>query len=98
MNNKDKAVNMLGLAKRAGRLTGGETMVLDAIRSGKAKLVIVTEDASEGTKKLFNDKCAYYHVPIYECAHKYDFNHASMALCDNDFADAIKKLLNGGGE
>ena len=98
MNNTDKAVNMLGLAKRAGKLICGEDMVLETIRSGKAKLVIIATDASDNTKKMFKDKCAYYNIPVCECAKKYDFNHASMALSDTDFSGAIMNLLNVGGK
>ena len=93
MDQKTKLYNMIGMAKRAGKLAGGESMVLDAIRSGKAKLVIIAEDASDNTKKMFHDKCAYYKVSICECINKADFGHASLVICDDNFADAIQKLL-----
>ena len=53
-----KIYAFLGLCARAGGLTSGETAVLGAVRAGKAHLVIVAEDASENTKKLYRDKCA----------------------------------------
>ena len=90
----DKVINMFGLAKKAGRLITGEDMVLDTIRSGKAGIVIVVKDASDNTKKMFHDKCSYYHVPIFEYGSKSDFGHASMAIKDVNFAESIKKLLN----
>lgn len=35
MQNKQKLLNLLGLARRAGKLVTGEDMVLGAIRNGK---------------------------------------------------------------
>lgn len=90
----DKIKGMMGLAKRAGKLIGGQELVLEAIRSGKAEIVIITTDASDNTKKMFRDKCDYYHVPIFEYAEKTDFGNASMAVCDENFAGALKKLFN----
>ena len=92
---EDKAYRMLGLARRAGKLICGEEMVLDSIRSRKAGIVIVATDASDNTKKMFRDKCSYYHIPIYEYALKADFGHASMAISDKNFAESIKTDLEG---
>lgn len=89
----DKVINMLGLAKKAGRLITGEEMVLETIRSGKSRIVIVAKDASGNTKKKFHDKCRYYHVPIFEYGSKADFGHASMTISDINFAESIKKYL-----
>ena len=84
---------MLGLARRAGKLIGGQTKVLDAVRNGTAEIVILAEDASDNTKKLFNDKCAYYGVKVAECISKDDFGNAVMYIADKNFSDAIGKLL-----
>ncbi|WP_281887564.1 YlxQ family RNA-binding protein [Paenibacillus sp. YYML68] len=56
----------LGLAMRAGKVLTGEEMVIDAVRTGDAKLVIVSEDASANTLKKVNDKCIHYQVPIHQ--------------------------------
>ena len=90
----DKVISMLSLAKKAGRLISGEEMVIDFIRSGKKGIVIVTADASDNTKKLFHDKCKYYHVPIYEYGTRLDLGHVSMAVSDKNFAESIRKLLD----
>lgn len=55
---------MLGLAARGRNVVSGELQTLDAIKDGSAMLVIVAEDASENTRKLFTDKCSFYQVPI----------------------------------
>lgn len=62
----DRFFNNLGLAMRAGKVVTGEEMVIDSVRSGDAKLVIVSEDASPNTLKKLNDKCSHYQVPIHQ--------------------------------
>ena len=56
---------MIGLATKAGKIASGEFAVESAVRKGKACLVIIASDASDNTKKSFNDMGAYYHVPVY---------------------------------
>jgi ribosomal protein L7Ae-like RNA K-turn-binding protein len=53
MTNKDKFLNLLGLATKAGKLISGDETTLKGVRSGKPKLVIVATDASEATIKKF---------------------------------------------
>ncbi|GGD68005.1 50S ribosomal protein L7ae [Paenibacillus nasutitermitis] len=66
MNQKHKALSTLGMAMRAGKVISGDEIVLKAVRQGKAKLVIVAGDASENTKKKFQDKCGTYNVKLVE--------------------------------
>lgn len=49
----DKALSMLGLAARAGRIVSGEFTVEKEVKSGRAYLVLIAEDASENTRKNF---------------------------------------------
>lgn len=55
---------MLGLAARGRNVVSGELQTLNAVKDGSAMLVIVAEDASENTRKLFSDKCSFYEVPL----------------------------------
>ena len=65
MKNTEAAVySALGLCAKAGKLVSGETATLEAIRSGKAALAIVSCDASEGTTKKFRDKCRSYGITL----------------------------------
>lgn len=50
--NKEKALSMLGLARRAGRLSMGHDMAEKSIISGKAQLVVFASDVSQ---RLFNE-------------------------------------------
>ena len=48
----------LGLCRKAGALLFGAERVGDAVNAGKAKLVLLTSDASPRTAKRFADLCA----------------------------------------
>lgn len=98
--NKQKILNMIGMATRARKVVSGEFATETAVKSFEACLVIVAEDASANTKKLFHDKCSFYEVPCIECGLKTELGHAmgkeyraSLALTDQGFADAIMKLF-----
>ena len=57
-------LSLAGLAAKAGKVVSGEFATEKAVKTGKAFLVITARDASENTKKKFNDMCRYYQVPI----------------------------------
>lgn len=57
-----KLRGLLGMAKKAGRLTCGTAPVCDAIRAGKVTLVLVANDASANTQKRLTDCAAYYRI------------------------------------
>lgn len=60
---QNKVLSMLGIAARGRNVVSGELQTLNAVKDGSAMLVIVAEDASENTRKLFTDKCSFYEVP-----------------------------------
>jgi len=93
LKGRDKIAGMLGLAERAGKLVSGESKTLEAVRSGKALICIVAADASDNTRKLFHDKCGFNNVPVFEYGTKISLGHASMAVCDENFAKGINRLL-----
>lgn len=65
-NNNDQIHSLLGIAMRAGKLVSGEDATLLDLKKGKLNLVIVAEDASNNTKKLFKDKSSFRNV---KCIH-----------------------------
>ena len=96
--NSEKIYSLLGLCMRAGMLKSGEFATLEAIRGRKAELVIVSEDASDNTKKQFSDKCSYYDVPMIFFGNKEELGHAigkdvrtSLAVLDEGFAKTLRK-------
>jgi len=92
----DKVLSLLGLSARAGKIASGEFAAETAVKSGKAAVVIVAEDASDNTKKLFHDKCSFYEVPVFDYGTKETLGHAigkefraSIAVLDAGLANAI---------
>lgn len=107
MENRKKILNLLGLATKAGQTASGEFMTEKAVKSGRAYLVLVSEEASDNTRKMFLNMCTYYKVPMYVFGKKEELGHsmgkemrASLAITDAGFSKALKKQLelNGGSE
>ena len=57
MVDKKKLLNMIGLATRARKVVSGEFSTEKSVKSGRSHLVIVSEEASENTKKMFTNMC-----------------------------------------
>lgn len=98
---KNKVLSMLGLATKAGKTKSGEMSVETVISNGTARLVIVSEEASENTRKSFGDKCSFHGIPIVTAFSKEELGRAtgkavrtSVAVVDDGFAGALKKLLD----
>lgn len=96
----NKIYSMLGLATKAGKVVSGEFATDKSIKGGKAWLVIVSEDASDNTKKMFSNMCEFYEVPRYFFGTKEKLGHAigkamrsSLAITDENFAKSIKKQV-----
>ncbi len=103
----NKVYSLLGICAKAGKLVTGEQGVLMAIQSGKARIVLVSTDASDNTRKQFHDKCKYYGVPILEYGYKEELGRAigksertSLAVTDDGLSKALRKTLElqGGGK
>ncbi len=97
---QNKVISYLGLATKSGNIASGEFLTEKAVKEGKAKLVLVAEDASDNTKKKFQNMCEYYGVPLYIFGDKDSLGHgmgkemrASLAILDQGFADAVEKQL-----
>ena len=54
---QNRWMSLLGLANRARKIISGEELVIKEVRKGRAKLVILSRDASENTSKKITDKC-----------------------------------------
>ena len=97
---QNKVYSLLGLATRSRKTDSGEFMTEKAVKSGKAYLVIVADDASDNTKKEFTNMCHFYHVPIFFYGTKDELGHcmgkefrASLAITEEGFAKSIEKRL-----
>ena len=104
MENRQKVLNMIGLATKAGKTVSGEFSTEKAVKTGKAWLVIVSEEASDNTRKMFTNMCTYYHVPVCFFGEKEELGHsmgkefrASLAITDEGFAKTLVKQMNVNG-
>ena len=61
----DRLFNAIGLCMKAGKAKSGAFAAESAIRTGKAKLVLLEETASEATKTHYEHLCAAHGVPLY---------------------------------
>ena len=104
----DKLLGMLGLARRAGRLSSGHDASFESIRKGKAKACLLCGDASDRLKEEFGRTAKYEgrDVPVIEIPYlKYDLYAATgiraavLTIDDEGFAKKIislaEELLNG---
>jgi len=61
---------------KAGKLAYGTDMCLDKIKFGKAKLVIVAEDASQNTKENFKKICSEKRINYYELGKRDEISYS----------------------
>ena len=97
---QNKVFSLLGIAMRGRNLVSGEHQTLEAVKKGSAMLVVIAEDASDNTKKLFSDKCTFYKVPVFRYGTKESLGRAigkdlrsSVCICDAGLADAVIRQL-----
>ncbi|MGI2327186.1 YlxQ family RNA-binding protein [Planococcus sp. YIM B11945] len=98
---KQQILQFLGLATRARMMITGEELVVNEVRKGNAKLVILAEDASANTNKKIHDKCNTYGVAVHEFGTRYELGHAIgkeervvIAITDDGFAKKLTSLFD----
>lgn len=96
----NKILSLIGLATKAGKTMSGEFSTEKAVKTGSACMVIVSSEASDNTRKKFQNMCTYYDVPIYFYGTKTELGaamgkefRASLAVTDPGLSDAIMKEL-----
>ena len=96
----DRVLSMLGIAAKSGKVVSGEFSTEKAIKTGKAYLAIVSVEASDNTKKMFENMTDFYEVPLYYYGTKEELGRAigkefraAVAVCDESLADAVEKKL-----
>lgn len=95
----NKFLNIIGLATRAGKTVCGSEGALSAVRSGKAKLVVLAEDASPTTVKRLTDKCKSFGAPLISAGNKHSLGKitgreqvAVIAVTDSNFAGELNRI------
>ena len=104
MVNSKKLLSLLGLAKRARKVVSGEFSTEKSVKSGRSQMVIVSEEASDNTKKMFTNMCTHYKVPICLFGTKEELGHAmgqqlraSLSVEDAGFAKSMAEQMNMNG-
>ena len=94
----DKILGMLGMAKKAGKVTSGVYLCEKAIKTGESSLIVIAAQASENTKKSIIDSCKHYNVEYVEYSDMDTLGKcigggkkAVVSVNDKSFAAAIKQ-------
>lgn len=100
----DRIYSFMGLATKAGKLLSGDETCERALKGGKAYLVIVSEDASDNTKKKFKDMCKYRDVELREFGEKEQLGkftgkrvRSVIAIIETNFAGHLIKMIDNRG-
>lgn len=100
-----KALSVLGLARRAGRLRWGYETAADALRRGECALVLVAQDLSEKTRKNMRFEADRAGAALLETAFTMEDISAAigkktgvLAVCDAGFAEKLKQELGAVSE
>lgn len=98
---ENKILSFLGLAQRSGNLVTGEDTCKIYIKKNGLKLVIVTEDASDNTKKKFRDMTEYRKIKFLIYGNKDCLSHAIgktnrtvYGIKDDVFASKLFSLIS----
>lgn len=91
----NEVLNFIGLAARSRKITTGEG-VLKSVRNQTSRLVIISEDASENTRKQLVDKCTYYQIRYIIIGDSDEIskaigkqNRKAISILDKNFANKI---------
>ena len=93
-----KIMGLVGIAEKAGKTASGGFLAEQAIKAGKAYLLIIADDSSAGTKKKLDDLCTSKGCPVLYFSNKQDLAHAigkeersCVAILDRGLAEAISQ-------
>ncbi len=99
----NKVYGLLGLSMKAGKLVFGSESCIDMVKKKKVKLLILSEDSSQRTINNFKILAQEYNIPMYIFGNKENLskaigkdNKTVVGIKDNNLANAIKKILDGG--
>lgn len=97
----DRFYRMLGLAVRSGSAVFGESATKDSIKEKTSQLVLLSEDASDNTKKRFRNSCLFYSVPYFEHGDRYSLGKATgkgfavvISIKNKELAKQLIELLS----
>ncbi len=102
-NDSQKLLSLLGMCRRAGRLSCGHDAAIGSIRSKTAKLCLLSSDSSERLRKEIEREATFdgRDIPVRlllstteEIGHATSLKSAVVTVNDEGFAKAILKEVN----
>lgn len=100
---KNNIYGLLGLARRAGKISFGTQSSIDTIEKRKAKLVILAQDSADRTKKNFEELCKSKNIPIRITGTIEEIsksigqvNKTVITINDENFSKELIKRIDGG--
>lgn len=93
-------LNLLGLARKAGKLALGFTAATLALKKGLVFLVLMASDASPNTRNKMERLCQKYRVDIYYLVDQVELGRALgkstqtvVGVASKEMASALKKQI-----
>ncbi|MBU0278549.1 ribosomal L7Ae/L30e/S12e/Gadd45 family protein [Gemella sp. zg-1178] len=99
-----KALNLMGLMSKAGKVVTGEDLILKNIKNSEIKLLLIANDCGKNTCKKLVDKTKYYRVDtcivfsIEELSRAIGKeNRVAVGITDLGFSNRLKELIREEG-
>lgn len=98
----DKFLNLLGMARGAGRTALGHDMAMESLKKNKVDLLLLAEDTSERLEKEFVNAISAFKskAEVARTPYSIDIIHKAVgykagvvAICDQGFAKELTRLL-----
>lgn len=107
MNDDPRLLSLLGICRKAGRLSCGHDGAVGSVRSGSARLCLLSSDSSQRLRKEIEREAKYdgRDIPVAvlfstmdEIRHACGLKSAVVTVNDEGFARSMLGLLNIQGE
>ena len=92
----DQALQMIGMAKKAGKTAEGEYLCEDAVRREKSKLIIIATDISEKSRERIVNSCKFHKIDYIDYSDSENLGRITgnekrvvVSINDEGFAKAI---------
>ncbi len=102
LQNRQKALNLLGLAMRAGRLVSGTETVIADLNKEQIKIIILASDLHENSLEKVERAARKKKIAIINSFTAAELEHAIgkkrkvLGLTDSGFSKALLKRINEG--
>ncbi|MGN1050858.1 MAG: L7Ae/L30e/S12e/Gadd45 family ribosomal protein [Acutalibacteraceae bacterium] len=97
----DRVLSLMGLMRKAGKISIGADPTVDSAKNGKSSLVVFAKDLSENTRKTVLKNINPYGIPLLTAPRtKDEISFAVGKTCgvfsveDKGFADKLQKVIS----